>query len=76
MKGTGRSRGVAILTLKLYAKWGLVDKDMPRPLYPSENGLRTHCAGGWVGRRNCLNECREEAVTCSSRGSNPETSNP
>jgi len=56
MKGTEGSRDVAILTLQLYAKWGLVDNTMPRPLYPSGNGLGTHCAGGWMGRRNCLNE--------------------
>jgi len=74
MQGTGESRGVAILTLQLYAKCGLVDNDMPLPLYPSENGLGTHCVEGWVGPKICLNECQEEAIICSSRGLNPKTS--
>jgi hypothetical protein len=69
-------RGVAIHTRHLYAKWGLVENAMPRPLYPSGKGFGTHCAGGWVGRRNGLSECREWTIFCSTRGSNPETSNP
>jgi hypothetical protein len=54
----GGGRGIALLFLDLGVRWGWVVSTTPRPLYPRET-RGTHCTGGWVGPRACLDVCEK-----------------
>jgi hypothetical protein len=51
-------RGIALLFLDLGARRGWVVSTRPRPLYLRERH-GTHCTGGWVGLRACLDVCEK-----------------
>jgi hypothetical protein len=52
-EGTEGGRGIGLLFLDLGARRGWVVSTMSRPLYTRERP-GTHCTGGWVGLRACL----------------------
>jgi hypothetical protein len=51
-------RGIALHSLDLGARRGWVVSITPRPLYPRKRP-GTHCTGGWVGPRACLDVCEK-----------------
>jgi hypothetical protein len=65
-------RGIALPFLDLGARRGCVVSATPRPHYPRER-TDTHCTGGWVGPRVCLDLCEKSRPY---RDSIPGTSSP
>jgi hypothetical protein len=54
----GVDRGIALPFRDLGARRGWVVSTTPRPLYPRERP-GTHCTGGWVGPRACMDVCEK-----------------
>jgi hypothetical protein len=44
----------------------------PAALFPGKRTPGTHCTGGWVGLRACLDTEARAKILCPCRGSNPD----
>jgi hypothetical protein len=57
-EGPEGGRGIALLILDLVTRREWVVSTTPPPLYPRERP-GTHCTGGYVGHRSCLDLCEK-----------------
>jgi hypothetical protein len=62
-------RGITVLLLNLSSRLGWVVDVAPRPLYARQR-IHTYYTGDWMGPRACLDECEEENISWTHRGSN------